>query len=249
MIGASFSIQRVATDWHALPYDQRKSKLQGDWHGFQRRTLVDGWEIGRGLRAVRDEMNHGEWGPWLEDIGMNRKTAFRLMKLGDAYEMSQIETFGTMDAALKALPPKRPKTEPEPVAEVEPEPTPEPVAPDPAPAHEEDEEEMLQALEAEALEAEAEMRSSELHQRLERLSVRIEGKDQEPLIVLSDKLDRADERHRDDVAAVKRATAREQRWNRERDAIRDALLLATPSTCLQVVDDVLAEHFGVARKQ
>ena len=66
--------------------------------------------------------------------------------------------------------------------------------------------------------------------------------------ILRAKLAKADARHRDHVRAVNKAREEEARYDRMSADIREALLTATPSTCLDVADEVLARFFGVARK-
>ena len=68
--------------------------------------------------------------------------------------------------------------------------------------------------------------------------------------ILRAKLAVADARHRDHVRAINKAREEEARYDRMSDDIRDALLAAPRSNALalEVVDEVLAQFFGVARK-
>ena len=100
------------TDWAAMTFDARKATVREQWRGFQRRTLGEAWDIGVGLRAIKDEMQHGEWGPFCDEIGIEPETARRFMLLAAGYDIPQLEEFANVTAALKALPPARPKPEP-----------------------------------------------------------------------------------------------------------------------------------------
>ena len=150
--------------------------------------------------------------------------------------------FPSVDAALKALPPKRPKDEPKPKPKTAEAPA-KPVTGD-----------VLTEAEAEAVmnkaaaEAEAETGEAEREARDERLAARLADTDGDAVDVLAKKLDRADGRHREDVSAVRESSKRETEKDRKLRKICDALLVATPSTCMDVVDEVLAKFFGVARK-
>ena len=66
--------------------------------------------MGCGLRSIKNEMPHGEWLPFLDDIGMKPDTARRFMRLAE-YQIAQLVLFGSVDAALKALLKKRPRPE------------------------------------------------------------------------------------------------------------------------------------------
>ena len=90
-----------------------------------RRTVREAWHAGKALSGVRDATEHGEWYPWLDESGISKRMAQRLIQLYSGHEMRQLDAFDSVDAALKALPKPQTRTEPEP------EPEPEPVADDP----------------------------------------------------------------------------------------------------------------------
>ena len=52
-------------------------------------------------------MQHGEFGPYLAEIGMEPRTAQRFMAIGDGIQIRQLVAFASVDEALKSLPPKR----------------------------------------------------------------------------------------------------------------------------------------------
>ena len=49
-------------------------------------------------------MEHGAWLPWLEENDISQRTAHRLMHLHYEYQISQLGEFGSVAAALKAIP-------------------------------------------------------------------------------------------------------------------------------------------------
>ena len=237
--GAMTEVTVTNTDWQAMPFNARKKEIGERWVGFQRRSLVEGHDIGRGLRAIRDEMQHGEWAPYLAEIGMERTMAHRLMTLADSYQMLQLATFGSVDDALKALAPKRPRDEPETRRDLQ-----------RAADTEADMQEALHQAEMDeaAAEVQAETADADREAREERLAVRLADTDGDAVEVLAEKLDRADVRHGEDVGAVNDARDETALLRRKAQDICDALLAATPSTALDVIDEVLAKFFAVARK-
>ena len=232
----------TATDWAAMRFEERQDAVCEKWHGFQRRTLGDAWDIGRGLRTVKDLMQHGEWLPWLDSIGMARETARRFMVLAEELQITQLGEFASVDDALKALPPKRPKPEPTTV-DVKPE----RAAPGPEPPTNAEEE---AAVEEVAAEAEAERDpEAERDARDERLARRLEDAPGEAVDVLSDQLDRADVRHREDVDAVNEARKAASDYRRKCTDVCNALLaIPRKGDGQRQIDDVLAKFYGVARK-
>ena len=69
-----------------------------------RRTVRAAWYAGQMLNAYKQHVDYGEWGKWLDDNGIHKDLASRYMRLGAAYTSDQINAFGTIDAAIKALP-------------------------------------------------------------------------------------------------------------------------------------------------
>ena len=70
---------------------------------FGRQAIEEAWRCGDALIAAKAETKHGDWLPALKAAGINRKTAHRLISLRESYpQMSQLETFDTVHAALKA---------------------------------------------------------------------------------------------------------------------------------------------------
>ena len=238
----------TATDWAAMRFDARKGAIGERWYSFQRRTLADAWDIGRGLRSVKDEMQHGEFRPYLAEIAMNRETARRFMALAETYEMTQLVSFASVDDALKALPPARPKEEPKAA------PAPEPAEPADPPAEAvtgdviDGVDPAAEAAMNEAA-AEAEIDPVQIREdRLERLAIRTDDIDGDVVEGWAHKQDAADVRHRDDVSAVNEARKTAASDRRELRDVRDALLVVPRGDGDAGIDDVLAKFFGVARK-
>ncbi len=69
-----------------------------------RRTVEQGWLAGKYLAAVKSELGHRNWLPWLRDNGIKPRTAQRFMKLATV-EIRQIVAFDSMSAALESLKP------------------------------------------------------------------------------------------------------------------------------------------------
>ena len=66
------------------------------------------WELGDLLLQAKASLPHGEFLPWVEDIGLARRTAQRCMQLRKrVHEKCQLAHFKSVDAALKALPAAR----------------------------------------------------------------------------------------------------------------------------------------------
>ena len=94
-------IRTTTTDWKAMQFDDRKEEISQRWYTFQRRTLAEAWDIGRGLWAIKGEMIHGEWLPYITEIGINRETARRFMLLADSYpDITQLVEFASVDEAF-----------------------------------------------------------------------------------------------------------------------------------------------------
>ena len=259
----------ATVQWESLSFNDRKFALGEQWAIFGRRTAVDMWHLGRGLRSIRNEMRHGEFRPFLAEIGMGRTMAQECMALFDGYQMTALRSFATKDAALRALPPKRAKgesAEKSALADSSGHENKdlqgvgaEKSAPGPGvttfvPA-EPDRETALDEAEAKAEREAAERAEAEREASDERFAIItqeypgdvIEGWRAQ---YASDQaaLRKAAELHRADVQAVKDGLKRERRAERKCKDICDALLAATPSTLQAVHDDVLARFFGVRRK-
>ena len=80
--------------------------------------MTAAWAIGCALRSIRGPYSKGDWGGVLDRIGIEPRTAQRYMRLAE-HDRRQIVVYLTVDAALKALPPRRPPAEPEPEPTVE----------------------------------------------------------------------------------------------------------------------------------
>ena len=89
-------------------------KLWGEVDTLARRTVEKSWELGGVLLAAKDQVDHGDWMPWLADRLISHDIAKRLMKLHAGYPQKvQIALFDSVNVALKRLPAK---TDPERIA-------------------------------------------------------------------------------------------------------------------------------------
>ena len=153
----------------------------------------------------------------------------------------------TVDGAVKAL---RPAPEPaEPVYPVDTEPAePAPaVETEPTPAAVVETVETDPAAVVEAVAASVVDPAADREAALERLAIRTEHVAGDVVDGWARSLDKADERHRADVAAVNAERRARQAAERALREVVDPLLLATAEDALMVIDGVLASR-GVARK-
>lgn len=66
-------------------------------------ALIENYiEVGRRLEEVKAQLDHGQWGPWLEKRGYPQPKAIKLMKVFRAYGKDQQNLFGT-EAKSKAF--------------------------------------------------------------------------------------------------------------------------------------------------
>ena len=99
--------QLAIPDFENLPLPEKQQKALeaiSEFASLARRTVEQAWLAGKWLTAVKTELGHGSWLPWLNENGIEPRTAQRFMKLA-AVEMRRIVAFDSMDAALKALKP------------------------------------------------------------------------------------------------------------------------------------------------
>ena len=234
---AALAATYEATDWAKMRDRERGEEIPRMFNAFRRRTAIEAWNIGRALRAHCDVRTGHDWREYLREIDMPRDTARRLVKLADL-TAAQIAQHGTVDAALKAL---KPAPEPAPAPVVEPAPD-DPPAVTPEVVTDDDGGHTAAAVVA----AEAAPDPVALREeRLERLALRTEDIDGDVVEAWADKLDKADARHREDVATInteRRKTAAAERQLRD---MTDALLSEPGCPCC---DGVLATFRGVARK-
>ena len=246
-----------------LPLDDQIDALGAAYRSWRRLEVPAAWAFGRALRIIREGKPGREWSGVRDRIGIARETARRYMELADGYDSAQIGQFPTVDAALKALGPKRlaPAPSPSPAPAIE-EPLVEQVVEHPVehPVEQVVEEQVASVEhpfkeehsfeeEVEEVAAEAEPTPAELRdERLERLAIITEHIDvdggEDVVDAWARKFDRQAAEHREAVATInteRRATAAERRKNRD---ICDALLELPP---LPEVDALLAKFYNVAR--
>ncbi len=103
------TIERALQDAEASG-DLEEIVLQS-WHQFRRRRVADAWMIGGILAFHKKKQGHGNWLPWLGKHGISEDVAHRCMRLYHGYPgIPQLAEFGSVDAALKELPPAQLKT-------------------------------------------------------------------------------------------------------------------------------------------
>ena len=82
-------------------------KLWGEVDTLARRTVEKSWELGGVLLAAKDQVDHGDWMPWLADRLISHDIAKRLMKLHAGYPQKvKIALFDSVNVVLKRLPHK-----------------------------------------------------------------------------------------------------------------------------------------------
>lgn len=53
---------------------------------FENQAVVSYWEIGKRLSQAKNNLEHGQWLPWIEDnLGYSRKTASNLLRVYESY--------------------------------------------------------------------------------------------------------------------------------------------------------------------
>ena len=73
----------------------------GEAHRLGRLTVEAAWRAGAYLAQLKAEKGHGAWLPWLEEHGINKRTAQRFMQLPGQYpEIRQLGAFGSVSEAL-----------------------------------------------------------------------------------------------------------------------------------------------------
>ena len=87
-----------------------------------RRSVANAWFAGKILERVKQQLKHGQWSVWVNQQGFSLQIANRVRRLYRYDRQNvQIEQFGSVDEALKALAPKR---EPKQIEQPEPQPEP-----------------------------------------------------------------------------------------------------------------------------
>ena len=75
-------------------------------------SVVAAAETGRLFLEIKNQVDHGEWLPWLESAGIPRRTASDWIKVSHAVsQMGSAAHFTSIRQALKSLPPKPAKAE------------------------------------------------------------------------------------------------------------------------------------------
>ena len=101
------SLEIQAREIQNLPLAEKQEKALdavSEFASLTRRTVEQGWLAGTFLKAIKSELGHRNWLPWLRDNGIKPRTAQRFMKLATV-EIREIVAFDSMAAALEALKP------------------------------------------------------------------------------------------------------------------------------------------------
>ena len=90
---------------------------------YGKRTINESWHLGNELLGAREELEHGQWLPFLRHVRISQPTAHRLITLRRRYDsVNDVRSFEHVQQALLALTEAKlePETQPEPEAEPEP---------------------------------------------------------------------------------------------------------------------------------
>ena len=221
-----------AADWATMPDAERGATIPRLHDGYMRRPVLMAWQLGAALRAHRNVRSKRDWRDYLRSIQMERTTARRFLRLHDGYTAAEVVRFTSVKAALDALD----KAEPAPVVASQPD-DPPAVTPEVVDSDDDPEDDPAAAVESVAREAEPD-REAERMDAAERLAIRLQDEDGEAVDVLAGKLDRVEERERDERRGRLKA-------ERERDAMKRALLKGDDAEAARA--DALAV-LGIARK-
>ena len=83
--------ERSVVYWHQKTVDAVRSAAVAAWH------------CGNALAQVKEIKAHGEFIPWLKNIGISNSRAHRYMRLASEYQIHQLGEFDTPHQALLAL--------------------------------------------------------------------------------------------------------------------------------------------------
>ena len=82
------------------------------WHGRvgvgMRQTVEAAWFCGQALLDVKSRKKHGRFSPWLETVGIGKRTAQRYMQIFSAYPNASAATHltGGIEGAIRELTPE-----------------------------------------------------------------------------------------------------------------------------------------------
>ena len=212
-----------------LPIEEQIDAVTKAYHKWRRVEKVAAWQFGRVLMVIKEGKPGREWAAVRDRIGINRETARRYMRLAEGHDYAQIVQFATIDAALKALEPKRITPAP---------------APAPAPEAAELDTDPVAVVESVAAESGPDP-ADQREERLERLAIRTEDIDGPVVDGWAEKYDRQAVRECEHVSTINaQARTIQVLKRRDRSQCDDALgLPPSPET-----DAYLAKHWNVARK-
>ena len=76
-------------------------------HG--RARVKAAWDAGRELLRAKEKLDHGEWLPWLEKMGVARRTASSYMRIAAEVELARLAHFETLTELRASLKPRKPR--------------------------------------------------------------------------------------------------------------------------------------------
>ena len=100
---ANNSITHVQADLTLTQLEALVDKHFAAFQQFGRRTVEEAWKAGGYLNQAKALVAHGGWLGWLEERGVHRSLAGRLMLLAELMEIAQIAQFESVQAALESV--------------------------------------------------------------------------------------------------------------------------------------------------
>ena len=103
------NLDPFASDVKISDISEELESLTASKDALEGKLVENYWLIGRALAAAKGKMAHGQWIPFLESHGINRRNASRYMRLYNEYQMGLRVPFETLKEAFLAL--EQPKNE------------------------------------------------------------------------------------------------------------------------------------------
>ena len=79
------------------------SELANTIRMLRRRRVEEAWEMGRLLGEVKGRLQHGEWMPFLDSVGVSHDVAARMIRMHGRFEIHEIHEFRTVSAVDKFI--------------------------------------------------------------------------------------------------------------------------------------------------
>lgn len=101
--------QAVHLDMEIADLYQQVTEAEATANAAARAAAQLYWQLGGKLSQKKAELGHGEWLPFLESVGIAKRTAQRAMQLNQAYPESDTLTHLTLTQALAGVQVKKPQ--------------------------------------------------------------------------------------------------------------------------------------------